>query len=62
MNEGKTGPETSKVEIDSDLALFLSAPLSLDSDNFKKEIYGSKWTDEDFDAFLKLKAISPELG
>ena len=31
----------------SDLALFLSAPILLDSYNFEPKIYKSKWTDED---------------
>jgi hypothetical protein len=37
--------------IDSDLALFLSAPISLDTYNFKDDLYGHKWNDIDRDAF-----------
>jgi len=35
--------------IDADLALFLSAPLSLDSSNFNLELKGSKWVEEDIE-------------
>ena len=31
-------------QIDSDLALFMSAPLLLDSGNFAEHLFGSKWT------------------
>ena len=38
-------------KIDSDLALFMSAPLTLDSSNFNKELFNLKWTDEDVQVF-----------
>ena len=45
--------ELSPDTIDSDLAMFLSAPISLDSYNFSEHFYNSKWVDDDklvFDA------------
>lgn len=47
--------------IDSDLALFLSAPLSLDSSNFKLELKGSKWLEEDNEVFQKLMSVNVQL-
>lgn len=41
----------SRMAVDSDLALFLSAPLSLDSSDFNLELCGSKWTVEDMEVF-----------
>lgn len=46
--------EHSQDSIDSDLALFLSAPISLDSYNFADHFYNSKWVDEDKQVFQEL--------
>lgn len=48
-------------EIDSDLALFLSAPISLDTYNFKDDLYGHKWNDIDRDAFKLLQEQNSDL-
>ena len=45
----------------SDLALFLSAPISLDSYNFEPNLYKSKWTDEDKSTFAKLQEFNTDL-
>jgi inorganic pyrophosphatase/exopolyphosphatase len=41
--------------MDSDLAMFLSAPISLDSYNFADFFHGSKWVDQDKEVFQMLQ-------
>lgn len=47
--------------IDSDLALFLCAPITLDSSNFKEELFELKWTGEDIDTFKCLQDFNQSL-
>ena len=46
---------------DSDLALFLSAPISLDSYNFEPSLFGSKWTNVDKEIFERLQEFNLDL-
>ena len=48
--------------MDSDLALFLSAPISLDTLNFDEFFYGSKWVDLDKEIFGKLRKENKDLN
>ena len=45
----------------SDLALFLSAPISLDSYNFEPSLFESKWTNLDKQTFSKLQEFNQDL-
>ena len=46
----------------SDMALFTSAPLSLDSFNFSKSLFGKRWTDADAGVFVQLMDLCWKLN